>query len=48
MEELPNVDKWEVETANPDKVLTIAGNGLTANEVISKVEEAGFTIEQIA
>ncbi len=47
MEELPNVDNWEVATANPDKVLTIAGNGLEANEVISKVQEAGFTIEQI-
>lgn len=48
MEEVPNLDKWEVATANPNKVLTVEGDGLAANEVIEKVQEAGFTIEQIA
>jgi hypothetical protein len=47
MEEVPNLSGWTVATNNPDKVLTVNGDGLSANEVIVKVQEAGFTIEQI-
>lgn len=47
MEEVPNLTGWEVETANPDKILTVRGDGLKAEAVKAKVEEAGFTIEQI-
>jgi copper chaperone len=47
MNEVPNLSGWEVATTNPDKVLTVNGDGLSANEVIVKVQEAGFTIEQI-
>jgi copper chaperone len=47
MEEVPNLSGWEVATANPDKVLSVNGDGLSAEEVIAKVQEAGFTIEQI-
>ena len=47
MEEVPNLSGWEVATANPDKVLSVNCDGLSAEEVIAKVQEAGFTIEQI-
>ena len=48
MEEVPNLGKWEVETTNPNKILTVEGNDLKAADVKAKVAEAGFTIEEIA
>ena len=38
------VTTWEVDTANPDKVLTVKGERLTAESVVNAVEEAGFDI----
>ena len=48
MEEVPNLQHWEVDTANPDKILTVKGDALDANAVLEKVKEAGFTIEAVA
>lgn len=48
MEEVPNLGKWEVETTDPNKILTVQGEGLNADDVKAKVAEAGFTIEEIA
>lgn len=36
---------WQVDTANPDKILTVTADQLTPNEVIQAVEGAGFTIQ---
>jgi copper chaperone len=44
MEEVPNLEQWNVETTNPDKILTVSGNNLSADAVVEKVQEAGFTI----
>lgn len=38
---------WEVDIANKDKVLTVESDGITQNEVIQKVQEAGFKIEPL-
>ena len=38
------VEKWEVDTANPDKILTVHGEDLSEKEVIEKVQKAGYTI----
>ena len=39
--------KWEVDTANPDKILTVEVENLSPEEVISKIKEAGYTAETI-
>ena len=41
------IQYWEVDTVNKDKVLTVQVDGITADEVIKKVQEAGFKIELI-
>ncbi|MBO3272114.1 heavy-metal-associated domain-containing protein [Hymenobacter defluvii] len=36
---------WQVDTANPDKLLTVNSDTLTATQVVQAVEEAGFKIQ---
>ena len=36
---------WQVDTANPNKILTITSNQLTAEQVVQIVEDAGFKIQ---
>lgn len=36
---------WQVDTANPDKVLTVSSDRLAAEQVIQAVEKAGFKIQ---
>ncbi len=36
---------WQVDTANPDKILTINSDQLTAEQVTAAVEKAGFKIQ---
>ena len=36
---------WQVDTANPDKVLTVTSDQLTADQVVQTVENAGFKIQ---
>lgn len=42
------VNNWNVDTANPKKVLTVTTENLSENDVISAVEEAGYKAETIA
>lgn len=37
---------WEVDTTNKDKILSVHSEGITEEEVIQKVQEAGFKIEK--
>lgn len=39
------ITKWEVDTTIKDKVLTVLSDGITEDEIIEKVQEAGFKIE---
>jgi copper chaperone len=41
------IGKWEVDTANREKILTIKSEGITEQEVIETVQKAGFKIESI-
>jgi len=42
------IAKWEVNTANPDKVLTVESEeGLTPNDVISALKNKGYHAEKI-
>jgi len=36
---------WQVDTTNPDKILTISSDQLTAAQVVEVVEKAGFKIQ---
>jgi copper chaperone CopZ len=36
---------WDVDTSNKDKILSVHSEVITEQEVIQKVQEAGFKIE---
>jgi copper chaperone len=36
---------WDVDTVNKDKILSVHSEGITEEEVIQKVQDAGFKIE---
>ena len=36
---------WQVDTATPDKILTVTSDQLTADQVVQAVENAGFKIQ---
>lgn len=38
---------WNVDTNNPKKVLTVQTDGLSGNEIMATVKEAGFKIEPL-
>jgi copper chaperone len=37
--------KWEVDTENPEKILTVQTEGSTEEQIIKLVKKAGFEIE---
>ncbi len=45
LKEVDGIVHWEVDTNDPDKILTVEG-AVPADAVIAAVEEAGFDIEQ--
>jgi copper chaperone CopZ len=38
------IEHWQVDTANPDKILTVTGD-LNENQVVALVQKAGFKAE---
>jgi copper chaperone len=45
---LKGIDKWEVDTSNRDKVLTVqAADGLTAEQVIESLTAKGYLAQKI-
>lgn len=42
--DVDGIDKWEVDTDNPDKILTIEGQA-SVEAIVEAVEDAGFDIE---
>ena len=46
LDTVPNMESWEVDTANPEKTLTAKGKGLQAGDVIAQVKQAGYQIEE--
>ena len=46
IEAIENIDTWEVDTVNPDKILTIEGNDdLNSKVIVEIIEEAGYSVE---
>jgi copper chaperone len=49
LNELKAIQHWDVDTANPDKVLTVkADNNLQAAQVIDTLEQKGYNAQAIA
>lgn len=44
LNEAEGICHWDVDIKNPDKVLSVHSEGITAEEVIQKVQDAGFKI----
>ncbi|TSJ41316.1 heavy-metal-associated domain-containing protein [Fluviicola chungangensis] len=40
-------EEWNVDILNPDKILTVHSDKITADEIEEKVIQAGFRIERI-
>ena len=38
---------WQVDTQNPNKVLTVSGTQVSKDEVIKAVKKAGFKAEEV-
>jgi copper chaperone len=46
LNQVENIDTWQVDTNNPDKILSVSGEEEpTLTEVIEAVQKAGFTIQ---
>lgn len=45
LDDVPGIERWEVDTSSPDKVLVVEGREVTAPAVMAAVREAGFDIE---
>ena len=46
LDSLPDNTNWNVDTANPEKILTVQGEAVSVAEVVEKVKQAGFKIEE--
>ncbi|MBI1836480.1 MAG: heavy-metal-associated domain-containing protein [Flavobacteriia bacterium] len=42
-----SIQKWEVDIANPEKILVVESTDDNMYEIIEVVKQAGFTIEKI-
>lgn len=45
--DVEEIDYWEVDTENPDKILTVKGEQVTAEAIVEAVEDAGYEIKEI-
>ncbi|MBS1759348.1 MAG: heavy-metal-associated domain-containing protein [Bacteroidetes bacterium] len=41
------IDEWNVDTNNPDKILTVQSNGVSEEKIIETVKKAGYKIAPI-
>ena len=48
LNKLSDIEKWDVDTQSPDKVLTIEGKqGIDDQEIINVLENAGYSAEKL-
>lgn len=48
LSEVDGITNWQVDTNQPDKILTVEGEDITAEAIVEAVEDAGFEIHAIA
>lgn len=47
LDDAEGISHWDTDTASKDKILSVHSEGITEQEVIQKVQAAGFTIESL-
>ena len=47
LNEVKGIKSWNVDTNNPNKVLTVEADGISDKEVKDAVSKAGFKIEEL-
>jgi copper chaperone CopZ len=47
LNDVEGVRNWAVDTDNPDKILTVEGDEVTAEAVVEAVEDAGFDVFEV-
>ncbi len=47
LNEVIGENNWKVDTANPQKILTVNNDSLQVNEVIKAVESVGYKAEKL-
>lgn len=47
LNETKDIDHWNVDTNNPDKILTVQTKAASKEQVIEAVKKAGFKIEAL-
>jgi copper chaperone CopZ len=47
IEEVPNIDHWEVDIANPDKILTVTGDNIDWHLLQEAILDAGYEIQEV-
>ena len=47
LDKLTQIEKWEVDTVDPAKILTVTGENVSDEEVKAAVKRAGYEIEQL-
>ena len=45
--EVEGIENWEVDTQNPDKILSVEGEAIQAERIMDAVKEAGFEIVEL-
>ena len=48
LNQIKGIEKWSVDTANPQKILTVETSGLEPVVIIEKLKEAGYKAALIA
>jgi copper chaperone CopZ len=47
LDKVNGIEKWEVDTSIPEKILTVTGDLNNTESIENAVKEAGYTIEKI-
>lgn len=45
LNQIKGIEKWSVDTTNPQKILTIEASGLRPEVIVEKLKEAGYKAE---
>ena len=45
LNQIKGIEKWSVDTTNPQKILTVEASGLEPEIIVEKLKEAGYKAE---
>ena len=48
LDEAAGTGRWEVDTASPDRILSVHSGEITENDIIKAVGQAGFKAESVS